>query len=74
MHTTEQLKKGTVYRVLPDGHGFVQDVASKYQYVFSVTALQNYRGESVGELALRKGTEVHFRAVGDRVAYLELVH
>lgn len=67
-----ELKKGTVIRVLPDGFGFLEEVKTQRQYVFSLKAIPHYRGQSVKELNLYPGAAVEFEAQGDRVAVMEL--
>jgi len=67
-------KEGKISRVLPDGYGYVQsnEAGTTKQYVFSFRAIPNYRGESVRELNLRRGTKVRFSARDSEVERIVL--
>ncbi|GEM_PF-3560925 len=65
--------QGKVTRIMPDGFGFLTEEGTNRQYVFSLKAIPDYRGESLRELNLRAGTHVKFTVEGDRVARLKIL-
>jgi hypothetical protein len=69
---SHRLKRGIVVRVLPDGFGFLEEEKTRRQYVFSLRAIPQYRGQSIKELNLHTGVAVEFEADGDQVAVMEL--
>lgn len=69
INLNELPKEGRVSRILPDGYGYVQtdEPGVLQQYIFSFRAIPNYRGESVRELNLHRGTTVRFSANGSKI-------
>lgn len=73
MASNNTVFRGRVRRLMPDGYGFVEELNSNRQYIFSLGAISNYRGQTPKELHLHVGSDVEFAAEGDRVFSLNIL-
>jgi hypothetical protein len=63
---------GLVLQISNTGVAIVEDVSTHGRYAFTFDKIQNYRGQTIGELGLKEGSRVRFSTSGDRVEQVDV--